>query len=162
MNKLSYGLLASTLLFAGTAMAAPYGDAGCGLGSVVFGNQGGLIQVVAATLNGTGVQTFGITTGTSNCTKAGVVLADKEQEAFFESNMQSLQQDMVAGEGEYLSALLGMFSCDDDGSDEKAAALAQDKFEQIFPSSTTNAKQALYSYKLLLSQEPSIAAACHL
>src|SRR5690349_9857353 len=44
-----------------------YGDAGCGLGALAFGDQQGPIQIVAATLNATGVQTFAITTGTSNC-----------------------------------------------------------------------------------------------
>ncbi len=66
----------ATLGFAAAANAAgagalkgngTYGVAGCGLGSMVFGNQEGGIQVIAATLNGTGIQTFGITSGTSNC-----------------------------------------------------------------------------------------------
>ncbi|MEN0057326.1 MAG: DUF3015 family protein, partial [Bdellovibrio sp.] len=63
-----------SLSFAGVVQAASgikgdgtYGTAGCGLGSLVFGNEKGPVQIVAATLNGTGVQTFGITTGTSNC-----------------------------------------------------------------------------------------------
>ena len=56
------------LCFATGAMAADkYGTAGCGLGSLVFGNQKGIVQIFAATTNGLfGSQTFGITTGTSN------------------------------------------------------------------------------------------------
>src|SRR5580658_9609667 len=47
---------------------AKYGTAGCGLGSIVFGNKAGIVQIFAATTNGTfATQTFGITTGTSNC-----------------------------------------------------------------------------------------------
>ena len=39
-----------------------YGLAGCGLGSMVFGDQKGMIQILAATTNNTfGTQTFGIT-----------------------------------------------------------------------------------------------------
>src|SRR5205823_3826374 len=39
-----------------------YGLAGCGLGSMLFGDQKGMIQILAATTNGTfGSQTFGIT-----------------------------------------------------------------------------------------------------
>ena len=49
-----------------------YGTAGCGLGSLVFGDQPGIIQIVAATLNGIGGQTFAITSGTSNCGEAAV------------------------------------------------------------------------------------------
>ena len=55
--------LASSSAFAG------YGAAGCGLGSFVFGdNNSWWAQTLGATTNGTsGSQTFGITTGTSNC-----------------------------------------------------------------------------------------------
>jgi len=43
-----------------------YGMAGCGIGSIVFADKPGMIQIIAATLNGTaGSQTFGITSGTS-------------------------------------------------------------------------------------------------
>ena len=42
-----------------------YGTAGCGLGSMAFGDQPGGIQILAATTNGIlGNQTFGITFGT--------------------------------------------------------------------------------------------------
>ena len=62
------------ILFA-ASMAAPaaisaggYGSAGCGLGAIVFGSKPGMIQVLAATTNATFYsQTFGITTGTSEC-----------------------------------------------------------------------------------------------
>src|SRR6266571_3742686 len=50
---------------AGLRGTGVYGAAGCGLGSMVFGNQPGGVQVLAATTNATGIQTFGITTGTS-------------------------------------------------------------------------------------------------
>jgi hypothetical protein len=70
--------VAASLFFfgshAGTVQAQPgnYGDAGCGLGSILFGAKPGFVQVFAATTNGTfGSQTFGITTGTSNCGGGG-------------------------------------------------------------------------------------------
>ena len=48
--------------------AAKYGPAGCGLGSLIFDADSGWTQIFAATTNGTsGNQTFGITSGTSNC-----------------------------------------------------------------------------------------------
>src|SRR6186713_935077 len=50
------------------AAADGYGPAGCGLGSMIFEPDSGFTQVFAATTNGTsGNQTFGITSGTSNC-----------------------------------------------------------------------------------------------
>src|SRR6266702_267769 len=68
-----------------------YGDAGCGLGSLAFGDQQGPIQIVAATLNGTGVQTFGITTGTSNCHGISGAQATR---IFIEANREALATDV--------------------------------------------------------------------
>ena len=79
-----------TLLFAAAFVAvslsglatvsAQYGMAGCGLGSVVISDDG-FLQVFAATTNGTSYsQSFGITSGTSNCVEKGVVKMDKQQE----------------------------------------------------------------------------------
>src|SRR5262245_61167540 len=60
-----------------------YGQAGCGLGSMLFGKDNSkLMQVLAATTNGIGGnQSFAIPSGTSNCTEAGVVKAEREQAA---------------------------------------------------------------------------------
>lgn len=87
-----------------------YGTAGCGLGSLAFGNQQGPIQIIAATLNGTGVQTFGITTGTSNCGPG--LFAKAEINTFIQSNSVALENDIVRGQGETLSTLDNMLGCD--------------------------------------------------
>jgi len=87
-----------------------YGTAGCGLGSLAFGNQQGPIQIFAATLNSTGVQTFGITTGTSNCGPG--LFAKAEINTFIQSNSVALENDIVRGQGETLSTLNNMLGCD--------------------------------------------------
>ncbi len=165
MKKIKVALLSLSALalagVAGDAAAAPYGMAGCGLGSVIIGADG-FMQVFAATTNGTfASQTFGITTGTSNCVRSGVVLADKEQEAFFETNYSELQSDIAAGGGEYLAALSGLFSCSEDIQGE-VNTIAQENFELIFPKAETSPVHALYMLKVSLSRHDSIAAACHL
>src|SRR5215813_15499169 len=66
-----------------------YGTAGCGLGSMVFGDQKGAIQILAGTTNWLfGTQTFGITTGTSNCGEAAVGVAGTK--TFIEGNREAL------------------------------------------------------------------------
>ena len=88
-----------------------YGNAGCGLGSMVFGKQEGPVQILAATTNGTsGSQTFGITSGTSNCGKG--VFAKAEINAFIQSNAVALESDIARGQGETLSTLNNMLNCD--------------------------------------------------
>ncbi len=79
-----------------------YGMAGCGLGSIVFGQQPGLIQVVAATLNGTGMQTVGITLGTSNCGDSGKMARANQ---FIEVNKVALENDIARGSGEAIASL---------------------------------------------------------
>lgn len=160
MKKLPLLALALGLtLTTSAAYARSYGMAGCGLGSVIIGGDG-FIQIFAATTNGTfASQTFGITTGTSNCVRSGVVLADKEQEAFFESNFSELESEIAQGGGEHLDALSGLFGC----SAEVRPLLfqkAQASYETIFPSERTTPIQALYLLKVTLSQDDHLAAAC--
>ncbi len=88
-----------------TAFAGNYGEAGCGLGSVVIGDKKGFSQVFAATTNGTsGSQTFGITSGTSNCGSGSSSAA-----IFIEANKVALSNDVVKGEGETLNALAEIY-----------------------------------------------------
>lgn len=160
--KLKLALIASGIIAAAgatAAYAAPYKMAGCGLGSVIIGADG-FIQIFAATTNGTSAsQTFGITTGTSNCVRSGVVLADKEQEAFFEANFDELQSNIAAGGGEHLSALSELFSCDDDIR-PTVNKIAQESYEMVFPTQDTSPVHALYMLKVSLSRNEDIAAAC--
>ncbi|MEK7355641.1 MAG: DUF3015 family protein [Bdellovibrionota bacterium] len=103
-----------------------YGLAGCGLGSIVFGPKPGMIQIVAATLNGTGVQTFGITTGTSNCDIPGM---GHQAAAFIEVNREIVSKDAARGEGETIASLASIMNC----SDEAAFGQnLQQNYESIF------------------------------
>src|SRR3954471_12393936 len=89
-----------------------YGTAGCGLGSMIFGDQKGAIQILAATTNTTfGTQTFGITTGTSNCGEAAVGTAATK--SFIEGNREVLAKDAARGSGETIIALSAMAGCKD-------------------------------------------------
>jgi hypothetical protein len=85
-----------------------YGMAGCGLGSVVFGQKKGMVQVFASTTNGIYQnQTFGISSGTSNC-------GDSKGQAtseFIKANKIALEKDVVRGQGETLASLVEVMSC---------------------------------------------------
>ncbi len=109
MKKL---VLMLVLLLPVSVFAKNYGMAGCGLGSAVI-SENGFLQVFAATTNGTsGNQTFGITSGTSNCTADGVVVHDVEKIAFVESTKVQLKTEMAQGSGEFLAALGNLYQCD--------------------------------------------------
>ncbi|MCX8518042.1 MAG: DUF3015 family protein [Rhodoferax sp.] len=92
---------------AGSAFAAGENNVGCGLGSVVFGGQSGLVpQVMAVTSNAfMGNQTFGISSGTLGCSKDGTVPKSKMAALFIDGNQDKLAADMSSGKGESLTGL---------------------------------------------------------
>lgn len=125
-------IVLATLGFVASANAANglkgdgvYGVAGCGLGSMVFGKEEGAMQVVAATLNGTGVQTFGITSGTSNCGRG--LFAKAEVNSFIQSNAIALENDIARGQGETLNTLNNMLGCD-----AQFSGTLQENFKSIY------------------------------
>ena len=147
------------ILVSPAAMAADYGMAGCGLGSMLIKDDG-IVQIFAATTNGTSYsQTFGITIGTSNCVSDGVVMADKEQEAFTELNLDNLQRDMAAGQGEYLAAFVTLLGCSE-AVRPTIYNFAQASYPITFPTENTTPMQALYGFKVMASQDHQLAAGC--
>src|SRR6267154_405016 len=109
---ITLSLMGMTGLVAPVAHATGYGTAGCGLGSLLFGNKPGIVQILAATTNGTsGNQTFAITTGTSNCedTKASA----SATKAFVQANREAVSKDIARGTGETISSLSTLAGCAD-------------------------------------------------
>ena len=152
-------LVLSLVSFSGSAFAAGYGDAGCGLGSIVFGNEQGGVQVLAATLNGTGIQTFGITTGTSNCNPAGLVKLEKEREEFAEKNYPTLVKEMAMGEGENLETLASLYGCSQD-SHADFGSLVQENFSNIVKNDSTTSQEMLSSLNSEMAGHTVLSKSC--
>jgi len=141
-------------LQSGTATAAKYGMAGCGLGTYVFEGDNTKLQILAATTNGTfGSQTFGITTGTSNCTAGGTALDDKELQMFAEANQKQLSRDMAQGSGEYVTALSSLLGCSDAN---QLASLTQKNYERIVPTAQTTPAQMIQAVKAEVERDPNL------
>jgi hypothetical protein len=110
------------------AEARGYGPAGCGLGSLIFEPNSGFTQIFAATTNGTfGSQTFGITSGTSNC--AGGSRGSASARAFVETNRVALAKDVARGQGETIDSLSRLAGCRASGA---VGSSLQRRFDQIF------------------------------
>lgn len=135
MKSLSILVVTSLLLISGLSQARfhrGYGKAGCGLGSMIMGRKGN--QVLAATTNivSLGNQTFGITTGTSNCGTRGL---DSAMSEFIEANKVALAEDISKGEGETIVSLSRFLGCNDlNGLSDSL----QKNYEHIFPSYDTS------------------------
>lgn len=124
-----------TLLFGTVAMA---NDAGCGLGSLIIKQNTKVMQVLAATTNGTfGSQTFGITSGTSNCSANGLVQNEKQIQYFVEVNQEELTREMAAGRGEKISTLAALHGCATPAQITAFNAKAQASFKTIVPAAKT-------------------------
>lgn len=117
----------------GSALAGEgYGSAGCGLGSLLFGNQTGFVQVSAATTNGsTYTQLFGITSGTSNCEKQPTSFTKARLNEFVAANMDGLAKDIARGYGESLETLVELIGVPDQDKPAVYAKL-QSQFSNIF------------------------------
>ncbi len=104
-------LISLTLMNLSSFAAKPYGMAGCGWGSQMMGKEGN--QVLAATTNGSsGTQTFGISSGTSNCVTATEQTAMIKN--FIEANYASIVTDMAKGQGDSIKTLSNFYGCDMD------------------------------------------------
>jgi Protein of unknown function (DUF3015) len=115
---------------------ATYGLAGCGLGSLVFGDQKGGVQILAATTNGLfGSQTFGISTGTSNCVESS---GTQGARTFIEGNREALAKDAARGGGETIVTLSAIAGCKD--ATIVGGAL-QKRFKTLFPGAKTAAEE---------------------
>lgn len=131
-------LLGMFLGFASLAHAA--GDAGCGLGSMIISKNSKVLQLFAATTNGSfGSQTFGITSGTSNCSASGLVMNDKQIQYFVEVNQEDLKREMAQGHGDKLATLAALNGCADDQGVAAFSSKAQNSYEQLVPAPKTSA-----------------------
>ena len=90
-------------------------NTGCGLGSLIIKNQNTVVlQVLAATTNGTSFnQTFGITSGTSNCDKPSNFVSNDKLNKFVSENMDELAMDISAGQGETLTTVAKLMNVED-------------------------------------------------
>jgi len=152
-------LIFSLVSFSGSAFAAGYGDAGCGLGSIVFGNEQGAVQVLAVTTNAIGMNTFAITTGTSNCNPAGLVKLEKEREEFAQKNYSTLVKEMAMGEGENLDTLASLYGCSQN-SHADFGSLVQENFSHIVKSDSTTSQEMLSSLKSEMSGHAVLSKSC--
>ncbi len=137
MKKVLLGLALSVVVtgsaFAGTAQ----NNVGCGLGTMLWENKADnsvLFQVFQATTNGTsGNQTFGVTSGTSNCQKPSQFVQNEKLINFVQANMDNLAQDIAMGKGESLDTFAEMLGVAP-GQNAAFNAKLQANFGKIFTS----------------------------
>ena len=148
MRKVFVGVFAFTLLFAGMAFAAGTAreNVGCGLGTMLWGNKAddsSISQAFQATTNGTfGSQTFGLSTGTSECKQPSSLVKNEKLHQFVAQNIDNIAKDIAMGRGESLDTLAELMEVP---AGERPAFYAklQMNFSRIFPSERVEAADVI-------------------
>lgn len=118
-----------------------YGMAGCGLGSVLFGETDSRLgQLLAGTTNSVySNNTFGMSSGTSNCvpeSASTTAAVKKNVDLFVAANREALANDIVQRDGETIVALSNIMGCSDN---RYLGTRLQSKYETIFKQNTEQA-----------------------
>ena len=135
-------LSALTILGLSCSLYANNTNTGCGLGSIVIKNQNTtILQALAATTNGTsGNQTFGISSGTSNCNKPNNFVSNDKLNQFVNENMDELAMDISAGKGETLNTVAALMNVE---NKEDFASKLQANFSDIYTSEKVSSAEVI-------------------
>jgi hypothetical protein len=154
---LSFSILTASV----SIQARGYGMAGCGLGSMVPAWKNDISQVLAVTTNGSSSnQTFGITSGTLNCTDDGIVKLEKAQEVFVHYNQSGLEVELAKGSGERINAIATLLGCPTHG--KQIGDLSKKKFDKIVNNETRkNSNLLLVALKKEIESDPELSLACN-
>ena len=148
MKKALIGAVVFGMMSSGAAFAAgtSQNNTGCGLGSMILGeaaNDSILLQAFAATTNGTfGNQTFGITSGTSDCKQPSKIVNNERLNEFVVANIDSLAKDIAKGQGESLDTVAELMNIP---SEKRAMVYVQlqANFSNIFTSERVEAADVI-------------------
>ncbi|MBI3297715.1 MAG: DUF3015 family protein [Elusimicrobia bacterium] len=147
------GLMAAA---AAGVRAANYNDAGCGLGSMLFRENGKGQQILAGTTNGIGSQTSAISSQSSDCRERGVVRRSKEAEVFVAVNYRSLTRELAAGRGEYAEALADVLGCR--GASVPAFLdAAKARYDSLLPGGRATPGSLLRAVEAEVLSDPAVA-----
>lgn len=146
-------MMVTASLFSVVALAKkPVGPAGCGLGNVFFGKDS---QILAATTNGSsGTQTFGITSGTSNCVDAQGVA---KLESYVEANSIALANDISRGQGETLEGLTQVLQC---STPTEVHSLFKSNYSEIYKNGTDDTAAVTRGMRAVLKSHQEVGQGC--
>ena len=155
MKKFIATTLVTIMMSAGTAFAANQNNTGCGLGTMVFEGSNfsntTVGQVLIVTTNGTsGNQTFGITSGTSNCEQPTNIVKNERLQEFVVANMDSIAKDIATAEGESLDTLSELMEISPEQRPLLYAKL-QSNFSSIYTSNGVTAAEVIDNIYMIIN-----------
>jgi len=159
-------LLSIAILFsaqAGLAMAAnPDTGPGCGLGKLAWSDYKGqkeiAPQVLMVTTNGTGMNTFAISSGTSGCTNDGKIMSEHKTTVFASLNFDALTAEMAQGQGEHLASLATLMGVPAERHAE-FFAMTQERYTSLVQTGETSPVALVKSLNDAIAGHPVLAQA---
>lgn len=139
MKKILFCAALSTLTATTVFAASGKVNTGCGLGTMLWAGKADnsiISQSSQATTNGSfGAQTFGISSGTSECGAPSNIVQNDRLNHFVRANMDNLAKDIAQGNGESLDTFAELLQVPSDQRPVFNAKL-QRNFDKIFTSSS--------------------------
>ncbi len=144
-----------------------YGMAGCGLGSILFGeSESRGIQILSSTTNYTYFnQSFGISSGTSNCAENSGYSSEtrmKNTVNYVAGNFEILKNEIAQGNGQTLAGLTSVMGCQ--GTTEIGSFL-QSHYGNIYPEDNNSKVESTYAGKMifeLVSNNQNLKVNCQI
>lgn len=148
---------------AGLAMAAnPDTGPGCGLGKLAWAEYKGqkeiAPQVLMVTTNGTGMNTFAISSGTSGCTNDGKIMSEHKTTVFASLNFEALTAEMAQGQGEHLASLATLMGVPADRHGE-FFAMTQERYTSLVQAGEASPIALVKSLNDAIAGHPVLAQA---
>ena len=149
MKKIIVALSIVSSMGAFANQGGAYGESGCGLGSMLITDHGvWWKQVFSGTTNSLfGTQTFGISSGTSNCDHSP--MNEGAKTSFIEANRSNLVTEIAQGAGNTLNALVKLYGKNDT---THVLQLLQKNFAVIFPTYSVSAGEINTHIESILTQ----------
>lgn len=140
------------------ALAADGADGSCGVGSLIFKGQSGVVpQILAITTNGSTLnQMFGVSSGTLGCSPNATVKSNMKSAMFIDSNKGQLARDMSVGSGETLASLSHLLGVE--AKDQAAFnRLTKDNVARIFANDSVATEQVISALREVLASDATLS-----
>lgn len=150
--------LAAVLIVSPMSAAKADNDVGCGVGTEIWKGKSGLpFKLLASSTNGMLFQSVSITFGLLNCSDGtGAVTASAQTRHFAAISFDNIARDAALGGGESLDTLSALLEVD--AADRAAfARLAQENFDELFPSDHATSNEMLVTLDRLMRQDERLS-----
>ncbi len=133
---------------------------GCGLGSMIFKDNTLLSSTSRVTTNNLFLnQYFGVTSGTSGCTRHDIVMNEKSHIHYAEVNLEQLSLEMAKGDGQFVSTFAMTLGCSD-AVTPAFNKMTKQNYENIFTNENVKAADMLKNLGTSLRQDKNLTQNC--